>query len=163
MTEEMKRFVLDQIKNHIHDGNFSERINIFDIFNNIQTVTSVPSGTPKNFYGQFNIFNGKLYFYDFTNAMWDVAGGSSVYAGAVDSGGTAINLPTGWTSTRTGAGQFTVTHNLGTSNYSAPAIPFGASVFPHLNAVNSNNVQYVFTDRTGGLADTSFYFTLVLM
>lgn len=61
-----------QIKDHIHDGNFSQRINLFDIFGNIQTVTSSPlsSPAPKNIYDQFQIYSGILYYYSFGDNTW---------------------------------------------------------------------------------------------
>lgn len=58
------------IREHIHDGNFAQRINLFDIFGNIQTVTSVPTATPSNIFGQFQIYNSLFYFYDFLNNVW---------------------------------------------------------------------------------------------
>lgn len=49
----------------------------------------------------------------------EVAGGASsktVYAGGVNSNGTANGLPSGWTSTRLFAGIYEITHNLGVPN-----------------------------------------------
>ncbi|MGE0289643.1 MAG: hypothetical protein AB7I42_25855, partial [Bradyrhizobium sp.] len=40
-----------------------------------------------------------------------------IYAGTVTSSGTVVALPTGWSSSRTGTGQYTVTHNLGAASY----------------------------------------------
>lgn len=83
------------------------------------------------------------------------------YAGYVNSNGTAGSLPTGWTSTQTGTGQYTITHNLASANYSAPVNAFGASAFGKYNSVNANDVQYVFLDTAGSLTDTRFYFVLI--
>lgn len=96
------------------------------------------------------------------NANTDIIGtlGSVVYAGAVNSDGTTNHLPSGWTSSRTGVGQYTVTHNLGSALYSAPAIASGATAFPKFNAVNINDVQYVFLNDAASLTDTKFFFIL---
>lgn len=83
------------------------------------------------------------------------------YGGHVASGGTATHLPSGWTSAKTGTGQYTVTHNLGSANYSAIAMSYGASSFCKFNAVNANDVQFVFLDATGNLNDSEFYFILI--
>lgn len=43
--EQLKQWVLEQIKTHIHDGNFSQRINVFDLFGSIPAGESVTSAT----------------------------------------------------------------------------------------------------------------------
>lgn len=43
------------------------------------------------------------------------------YAGTVDSGGTAVLLPSGWSAVQNGTGDYTVSHNLGTVNYGVGA------------------------------------------
>lgn len=86
----------------------------------------------------------------------------TVYAGYVHSNGTAGTLPAGWSSSRTGAGQFIVTHNLGTVNYAPPVIT-QSNAYGKLNALNANDVQYTFLDYGGALIDTDFWFTIVLM
>lgn len=83
------------------------------------------------------------------------------YAGYVNLDGTAGNLPAGWTSSRTGTGQYTITHNLGTANYSALAMAVAAVAFCKFNSVNANDVQYVFLSDGGSLTDTKFYFILI--
>jgi len=66
-------YIKEQIKNHTHDGNFSQRINLFDIFGKIETLTSAPTNKPSNIYGQFVIYNNLFYYYDFLNATWNSA------------------------------------------------------------------------------------------
>lgn len=86
---------------------------------------------------------------------------TSIYAGYVNSDGTAGNLPTGWTSSKTGTGQYTITHNLNTAKYTANATAYATVAFPKYNAVNVNDVQFVWLTDTATLTDTRFYFTLV--
>lgn len=42
---------------------------------------------------------------------------SGIYVGYVQFDGTAVRLPSGWTSVKNSTGSYTVTHNLGTTNY----------------------------------------------
>lgn len=86
--------------------------------------------------------------------------GSVVYAGYINSGGTAGSLPVGWSSSKTGTGQYTLTHNLGTANYSCLANAAFAGAFMKFNAINTNDVQFVFLDHNANLTDTRFYFIL---
>ena len=80
MNEETKRYLDNAIKMHMHDGNLTQRVNLFDIFGKIETVSAVPSGTPRDVYSQFKIYsNGatyRFYWYDFTNNAWRYAVGS---------------------------------------------------------------------------------------
>ena len=48
---------------------------------------------------------------------------SRSYCGRVNSGGTAAHLPDGWTCTNTAAGNYTITHNLGHTNYGVMTTP----------------------------------------
>lgn len=42
---------------------------------------------------------------------------AAIFVGRVNSAGTALRLPSGWSSTRLGVGRYRVTHNLGTTGY----------------------------------------------
>lgn len=101
--------------------------------------------------------NHKHLGYDFTKTLT-----TKTYAGYVNSDGTAGWLPTGWTSTRRGAGQYTITHNLNSANYTCCCISYATVAFPKLNAVNVNDVQPDFITDVGGLTDAKFYFILTL-
>lgn len=76
--EQLKQYIDEQIKKHIHDGNFSQRINLFDIYGQIETVTTAPSNAPVGGspYEQIKIhYNStgpvwKLYIYDYQNSSW---------------------------------------------------------------------------------------------
>lgn len=61
------------IQQHTHDGNFSQRINLFDIFGYIETLSSAPTTAPSNIFRQFQIYNSLFYFYDFLNNTWNSA------------------------------------------------------------------------------------------
>ena len=87
---------------------------------------------------------------------------NSGYAGYVNSDGTAGHLPSGWSSSTTGTGQYTVTHNLGTANYSAIAMSYASNSICKFNSVGTTNVQFVFLDsKTQSLNNTEFYFILI--
>ena len=87
----------------------------------------------------------------------------SSFSGYINSDGTAGHLPSGWSSSRSGVGQYTITHNLGTSNYTTLAIPVGANDIVKINSVGTNSVSLVFLDsKTQSLTDNQFYFTINL-
>ena len=53
--QEIKDFIFEQIKTHIHDGNFSQRINFFDIFGYteplfIQSATVATTGNTDTYF-----------------------------------------------------------------------------------------------------------------
>ena len=43
--------------------------------------------------------------------------GATIFSGSVALNGTALNLPTGWTSAHNSDGYYTITHNLGYATY----------------------------------------------
>jgi hypothetical protein len=87
MTPEVKNYVDNAIRQHLHDGNYSQRVNLFDIFGSIATVSTLPTSAPSNIFGQFQIYNGQLYVYDFTNNVWRIASGG-YFSVAKDTNGT---------------------------------------------------------------------------
>lgn len=165
MNEETKQFIASEIKTHIHDGNFSQRINLFDIFGFIETVSAAPTETPSDFYGQFKIYNGALYFYDFVANVWDSSGGGAggSFAGTVNGDGTAANLPTGWTSSTSSPGVYTVTHNLGTTAYSVVATSYNNGArFIDVESMTSNTFQVFLFNVTPSGTNSNFNFILNL-
>lgn len=86
----------EQIGNHIHDGNLSQRINLYDIFGFVETVTAVPTDAPSNIYGQIKIYNGILYVYDFINNVWRPYSSTGLFA-LFDHYADANNITTGET------------------------------------------------------------------
>lgn len=78
MTPEIKQYIDQALARQTHDGNQSQRINLFDIFGQIQTVTVAPSAAPVggSIYDQIKIhYNStgpvwRLYIYDYQNNAW---------------------------------------------------------------------------------------------
>lgn len=69
------------IQTHYHDGNSSNRIRLnSDIEGLFETVSTVPSGAPRDIFGQIKIYtNGatyRLYWYDNANGAWRYATGT---------------------------------------------------------------------------------------
>lgn len=95
-----------------------------------------------------------------------VAASSSVYGGVVDSDGTAISLPSGWTSSKTATGNYTVTFDsaLANSLYSVVlTVGTGAIqvVIPRINAKSTTSFTYIAEASNGSDADSRMNFVLV--
>jgi hypothetical protein len=88
------------------------------------------------------------------------------YSGSVNSNGTAGNLPTGWTSTKLGTGDYQVTHNLGTTAYNFAAISNGG-VFRTMaiygKATNTFELASLNVGSSPSLIDSAFDFILMLV
>ncbi len=91
------------------------------------------------------------------------------YAGIVTgfAGGIApaTNLPTGWSSGSSGTGIYTVTHNLGTTNYSIVATTYKILSFfglCYITAHDANSFS-VETYANGGLNNMGFSFNLTTL
>lgn len=84
------------------------------------------------------------------------------YSGRVDSGGAAgTPFPTGWTSVKNSTGNYTVTHNLGTTAYAPVVSAVGSTaVTARVPGINANNVQVYTTDSAGSLVDSAFSFII---
>jgi len=86
-----------------------------------------------------------------------------IYGGQVSSTGSSVTLPTGWTSTKTATGKYKVTHNLNTTQYTVVAIGgTAADTADIFSAINANYFE-VSTLALGVLADSNFYFILMLV
>lgn len=134
----------------------------FHVHNNIDSPQLKFIGlgdTPSTFSGQA----GKVATVNPLETALIFSSVSGGYAGFVNADGTAGNLPSAWTSSKTGTGQYIVTHNLGTTNYSAVASASALSGFGALDSVNANDVHFKFLSAAGGgtLSDTVFYFIIV--
>jgi hypothetical protein len=87
-----------------------------------------------------------------------------VYAGRVNSDGTAEDLPSGWTSTRTGEGQYTITHNLGGAIQATLAVAASAAAHFVTRSGGSNNiVSFRVWNDNGNLEDRGFVFLIVAL
>lgn len=181
MNDEIKNYIDNAIRMHLHDGNFSQRVNLFDLFGNIQTTDIVPTDVPKNIYGQFVIYkNGttyRLYWYDFVNKVWkynpttfaDTPGAPGIYTGWVNSNGTIGSYnPNGFSSARSSgfpAGRYDITHNLGTTNYSVITVAGGGSgstnVFTVAQNISANTFSVgCFNVPGNAFADSGIMFVL---
>lgn len=92
------------------------------------------------------------------------------YFGHVDNAGTAVILPTGWTSS-VSLGLYTVTHNLGVSNYAVVVAaradanagdPAADITFGVIGATNTNNFTVAFFGNTGVTTKISTHFNFFL-
>ncbi len=81
IAQEMRKAnegVEGKLREQVHDGNYSQRVNLFDIFGNIETVTTAPATAPTGGspYDQLKIhYNSvgpvwRLYIYDYQNSAW---------------------------------------------------------------------------------------------
>lgn len=73
--QEVERKIDEKIANHIHDGGGAQRINFnTDIIGLFETVSAVPTGSPKGPYDQVKVYvNGgtlRLYWYDGVANVW---------------------------------------------------------------------------------------------
>lgn len=85
-----------------------------------------------------------------------------IYHGRVNSAGTAIRLPSGWTSSRTATGAYTVTHNLGTTAYTPMISVTDVSGVIAVVAATSTTIQVLTSLRsTGADTDAPFAFSIV--
>lgn len=96
------------------------------------------------------------------NPYYIPTGLSVVYWGEVASDGSAIRLPTGWTSATTGTGDYVVTHNLGNASYGVAANAISAYAFGKIPDTSANTFEIIFQDAAGNLANSSFTFILSL-
>lgn len=92
-----------------------------------------------------------------------VGGGTTMYNGYVISNGNAGDLPSGWSSSRSSAGVYVVTHNVGSGVVSAVVTAFGDGASAYycgsIYANNTNSFTVNTTDMAAALADTAFFFT----
>jgi hypothetical protein len=95
----------------------------------------------------------------------DLLGGhKTFYTGVVASGGTATSLPTGWTSVRDDTGKYSVTHNLGTGDYSVLACA-GPEEWVAIEVATKTTAKFsIWTLAVDSIAfiNTSFNFILIL-
>lgn len=87
-------------------------------------------------------------------------GGSTVYAGASTSGGTGT-LPTNWSISKS-TGVYTITHNLGTANYSVAVALDDGSTGVITVAYNTNTFVVRTFNMSSSLEDRAFHFILTL-
>ena len=95
-------------------------------------------------------------------AWLGVGASSATYAGYVNDDGTAGSLPAGWSSTKTGTGAYTVTHNLGSTNYIVVATSAGGAFgVCSIYALNADDFDLSIVRLAASAQDTDFTFILL--
>jgi len=76
------------------------------------------------------------------------------YVGSVSGGGTAIFLPSGWTASAPGTGNYTITHNFHTTNYVVVGNVVGQNqdFIVMIKEKNDDNFKILLTRADGGAA-----------
>lgn len=89
---------------------------------------------------------------------------TAIYVGRVDSTGTAVKLPSGWTSSKSVATVYTVTHNLGTANYTLVINPTNATgpFVIRLYMKTSTYFEVIVYSLASAIVALGFEFTLVV-
>ena len=88
---------------------------------------------------------------------------SKVYGGQVNSAGTGVYMPSGWSSVRTSLGLYTITHNLGTTSYSVVANLLVNALTgreAHIQSLSANTFA-VYTFNGATTEDLNFNFVVV--
>lgn len=137
------------VRNTAAAGDFSSAVNVYTIYGSNDSVvfTGTVAGAAATTSAQFT-----------TKAQLD----AKAYGGVVNSTGGAIYLPSGWSSAKTGTGQYTITHNLGTTNYGVvPTIVGNTGAYSSITS-NGANTFIVGTNTTSTqvAADNAFSFVV---
>lgn len=125
------------------------------LFGLFRSQDAVPTRPARKLDEQVRIVGGVLYIYDRDNDSW-IRVGPFTYAGRVASNAAATPFPTGWSLNHSATGTYVVTHNFGTSDYAAVAIPAGAYITAI--TINNNSFTITFRDTAGTLQDSNFSF-----
>ncbi len=122
--------ILQAIQQHRHDGTSATRVNFnTEIIGLIESVTSIPTGTPISPYGQLKIYTNKLYWYDTNDNAWHTASGGSV------------------------AGSDTQVQFNDGGSFGASANFIYNKTFTELDVGDSNHMGTIFIDASGGTTD----------
>lgn len=90
-------------------------------------------------------------------------GGSTSYGGNITAADASTSvLPAGWTVSRGSLGNYTVTHNLGTTGYAVTIVIEPAVAYVvRLNGIGSNSFSVQTLDNTFSFVDSLFSFVVV--
>lgn len=97
----------------------------------------------------------------FMNSNSDSAG---VFVGRVNTNGSAIRLPSGWSVVRNSSGSYTVTHNLGVTNYAVTFETVNTTFNVPTSRVSNHSSNFFtvnFYSLGASIEDTAFNFILV--
>jgi hypothetical protein len=86
---------------------------------------------------------------------------AKVYVGHIAVDGTAIRLPSGWSSTRTATGNYTVTHNLGSDDYVVNATANEGTTMIVVYSIAANSFKIVCENESGTTENNNVMFTLI--
>jgi len=89
-------------------------------------------------------------------------GAGGAFGGRVADDGTAIYLPSGWSSAKTFTGVYTITHNLGHTNYSVAAVSMQTGTPAYTLALQAvgNNTFRIDVSQSGSAIDIDFAFVV---
>lgn len=140
---------------------------IEDLDGLFQTQDTVPTTPARKLYEQIRIVNGVVYIYDTANNDWielspTQTSPASTYGGTVTVAGAAgTPFPDSWTVSVTG-GVYTITHNLGHSNYTVVATISESSSLGYLRIDSRNDDTFVIStyDTSGSSTARAFGFVL---
>lgn len=137
--------------------------NIFGLF---PSQDAVPTQPARKVSEQIRMVAGAPYIYDPESGTWIKLGGAAIYAGRVGSDGTAgTPFPAGWTAAKSSAGRYTVTHNLGSTDYAVTVTNISAfSNAAAITDLSANSFEITLYENTTGATwnatDTAFMFML---
>jgi len=137
-----------------------EETNIGDSTGLIESVSSTPTGIPRRFSEQFKVSAGIIYFYDQGSETWYPIGVDTVYGGRVTSNASGTPFPTGWSLSHGSTGFYTITHNLGHSNYVVAVTLLTNPGRANISSDSTTSFTVRTQNASGSDADFDFYFVV---
>lgn len=156
---EIKQLIQQEVTRMGRDALYNTLNYTYHTHNNIDSpilpFTSI-GNVPNSFTGQA----GHFLTVNSTGTALVFSNASTIYGGVVLSGGTAgTPFPSGWSVAHTGTGDYTITHNLGTLNYTFVGTLFAnTGAIITFNSQNTNTLEVLVKDLTGTLVDRTFSF-----
>jgi len=135
---------------------------IEDIDGMVPTVAATPTYNARKFAEQFRIMSGQLCFYDQTNHEWTCVGGGIYHGVVINSSSAGTPFPTGWSVANNATGECTITHNLGTTNYTFVCVSKGTASIMSPQAQGSNTIKVLSFSTAAAAQSTDFFFILIL-
>ena len=137
--------------------------NIILSANNLVNITS-PFCNANNFTADVVITDSLLVNSVGGSVVTNISNITQMYAGRVNSDGTAASLPSGWVpSVNNTTNVYTITHGLGTTNYTVvgTSADFGVNDASfNLKAIDANFFQYVLGTDGGSTTERPAHFSL---
>lgn len=135
-----------------------------DVWGFFRMTTGTPTHVPKKLIESIAIDDSEpaLYYYDYNNSQWRKAG-LTIYRGRVGADGSNVELPSGWSSAIDTTGNYTVTHNLGSANYTVVLTGHTAAAarICVADSLNANDFSVLIEDDGGSAIDSPFGFILI--